>query len=95
MADESTDTTAVALTGDDEAVAAVGQQVQRLRAADYDRTETLESETTMLNATTALHRASLSWRRADDSEIARMRLAYVITHGIDGRRISALVAGAP
>ena len=91
----TTDATAVALTSDDDVVGAVGQQIERLRAADYDRTETLDSETTMLNATTALHRAYFSWLRADGSEIARLRLAYVITHGVSGRRISALVVGAP
>jgi hypothetical protein len=91
----TTDENASWLGGEQEVVDSVGQQVGRLRAADYDRTETLESETTMLNATTALHRALFSWVRADGSEIARMRLAYVITHGVAGRRISALVVGAP
>ena len=87
----TTDATAVALTSEDEVVGAVGQQVDRLRGAGYARTETLDSETTMLNASTALHRAHFAWLRADDSEIARMGLAYVITHGDSGRRISALV----
>ncbi len=91
----TTDATAVALTGEDEVVGAVGQQIDRLRAAGYDRTETLDSETTMLNATTALHRAHFAWLRADDSEIARMGLAYLITHGVSGRRISALIVGTP
>ena len=91
----TTDATAVALTGEDEVVGAVGQQIERLRAAGYDRTETLDSETTMLNASTALHRAQFAWLRADGSEIARMGLAYVITHGVSGRRISALIVGTP
>jgi hypothetical protein len=91
----TTDDTAVSLTAEDAVVESVGQQVGRLRGADYDRTETIDSETTVLNATTALHRAHFSWLRADGSEIARMRLAYVITHGVGGRRISALVVGAP
>ena len=91
----TTDATAVALTGEDEVVGAVGQQIERLRAAGYDRTETLDSETTMLNASTALHRAHFAWLRADDSEIARMGLAYLITHGVSGRRISALIVGTP
>ena len=91
----TTDATAVALTGEDEVVGAVGQQIDRLRAAGYDRTRTLDSETTILNASTALHRAHFAWLRADDSEIARMGLAYVITHGVIGRRISALIAGTP
>ena len=91
----TTDETAVALTSEDDVVAALGQQVDRLRAAGYARTDTLESETTILNASTALHRARFAWLRADDSEIARMGLAYVITHGVSGRRISALVVGTP
>jgi hypothetical protein len=91
----TTDATAVALTSDDDVVDAVGQQIERLRAAGYERTETLDSDTTMLNATTAIHRAHFSWLRSDGSEIARMRLAYVITHGVSGRRISALVVGTP
>lgn len=91
----TTDATAVWLTSEAAVVESVGQQIERLRAGDYDRTETLDSETTMLNATTALHRAQFSWLRADGSEIARMRLAYVITHGVSDRRISALVVSAP
>jgi hypothetical protein len=91
----TTDATVLALTTEDDVVESVGQQIERLRAAGYDRTETLDSETTMLNATTALHRAYFSWLRADGSEIARMRLAYVITHGVSGRRISVLVVGTP
>jgi hypothetical protein len=91
----TTDATAAALTSEDEVVAAVGQQIERLRAAGYDRTETLDSETAVLNGTTALHRAHFAWLRADGSEIARMRLAYVITDGVSGRRISALVVGTP
>jgi hypothetical protein len=91
----TTDETAVAITSEDDVVGAVGQQIERLRAAGYARTETLDSSTTMLNGTTALHRAHFAWLRADDSEIARMGLAYVITHGVSGRRISALVVGTP
>jgi ketosteroid isomerase-like protein len=91
----TTDATVLALTGEDQVVDAVRPQIERLRAAGYDRTETLDSETTVLNATTALHRAFMSWLRADGSEIARMRLTYVITHGVNGRRISALVVGTP
>jgi hypothetical protein len=56
---------------------------------------TLHSETSLLNATTALHRADFSWLRADGSEIARLQVTYVITHGVGGRRISALVVGTP
>lgn len=91
----TTDATAVTLTGDDEVADAVGQQIERLRTAGYDRTETLDSETTMINATTALHRADFAWLRAGGSEIARLRVTYVITHADSGHRISALMVGAP
>jgi hypothetical protein len=59
----TTDATAVTLTGEDDVVGAVGQQIERLRA--------------------------------DDSESARMGLAYLVTHGVSGRRISALIVGTP
>jgi hypothetical protein len=91
----TTDANVLALTGEDEVVDAVRPQIERLQAAGYDRTETLSSETTLLNATTALHWASFSWLRADGSEIARLRVTYVITHRVSGRRLSALVVGAP
>ena len=91
----TTDASALALTRSEDVVDVVGQQVERLRAADYDRTTTLDSETSLLNATTALHRADFSWLRADGSEIARLRVTYVITDGVGGRRISALVVGTP
>jgi hypothetical protein len=91
----TTDATALALTREDQVVDAVRPQIERLRAADYDRTESLDSETIVLNATTTLHRADLSWRRADSSEIARARVTYVITDGDGGRRLSALAVGTP
>ena len=52
--------------------------------------ETLDSDTTAINATTAFHAAEFSRRRADGSEIARLRAAYLITLGAHGWRISAL-----
>jgi hypothetical protein len=91
----TTDAVAVALTREDEVVDGVRPQIERLRAADYDRTETLDSETVVLNATTILHTAGFSWLRADGSEIARARVTYVITDGASGRRLSALVVGTP
>ena len=91
----TTDANVLALTREDEVVDAVRPQIERLQAAGYDRTETLDSETTLLNATTALHRADFSWLRADGSEIARLRVTYVITDGVNGRRLSALVVGTP
>jgi NTF2-like protein (DUF6841) len=69
---------------------AIGGQIAGLRAAGYHRTETLDSETTVISATTALHAAEFSRQRADGSEIGRLRARYLITLGAHGRRISAL-----
>ena len=91
----TTDAKVLALTREDDVVEAVRPQIERLRAADYDRTETVDSETHVLNATTTLHRADFSWLRADGSEIARARVTYVITDGANGRRLSALAVGTP
>jgi hypothetical protein len=86
----STDDAAVALTSDEQVLSALGGQIERMRAAGYDRSETLESEVVAINATSALHTAEFSRRRADGAEIGRLRATYLITDGPDGRRISAL-----
>lgn len=92
----TTDAAAVALMTEADVLNAIGGQIAGLRAAGYDRTETLDSDTTAINATTAFHTAEFSRQRADGSEIVRLRATYVITVGAHGRRISALaVHSAP
>ena len=86
----TSDETAVALTTEDEVLNAVRRQMEGMRAAGYNRSETLSSEVVAINATSALHTAEFSRRRADASEIGRMRVTYLITVGASGRRISAL-----
>lgn len=87
----STDHAVLALTTSAEVLGAARQQVEGMRAADYERSETLASEIVALNATSALHTAAFSRRRKDASEIGRLRATYLITDGANGRRISALV----
>jgi hypothetical protein len=70
-------------------------QVDGMHAANYDHSETLSSETTILNHNTALHRAAFSRQRADGEEISRVTATYVVTLQPDGFRISALVLHAP
>jgi hypothetical protein len=60
----TTDADAVALMTEADVLNAIGGQIAGLRAAGYDRTETLDSETTVINATTAFHAAELSRQRA-------------------------------
>jgi hypothetical protein len=91
----ATDDGFFALTGDDQVVAAARQQVDGMRAAGYDRSEILDSEVTVLNATSALYRGSFSRRRSDGSEIGRVTVTYLVTDGPSGRRISVLAAHSP
>ena len=90
----TTDAAAVALVTEDEVLNAVRQQITGMRAAGYDRSDTLDSDTIVLNATSALHTAGFSRQRADGSEIGRLRATYLITDGPQGRRISALAVHA-
>ena len=86
----ATEATAVALMTEEDVLAAVHDQISGMRAAGYDRSETLDSETTSVNATTAFHTAEFARRRADGSEIGRLRATYLIIDSDRGRRISAL-----
>jgi hypothetical protein len=86
----TTEAAAVALMTEQEVLATVHDQISGMRAAGYHRSEKLDSETRSINATTALHTAEYSRRRADGSEIERLRATYLIIDSRRGRRISAL-----
>jgi hypothetical protein len=86
----STDEAALALVTEEQVLNAVGRQIEGMRAAGYDRSETLSSEVVAINATTELQTAEFVRLRADGSELGRLRATYLITAGPDGRRISAL-----
>lgn len=91
----TTDAACVALADGEQVAAAVRRQVDDLRADDYDRTEQLTAATVVLNRTCATHRALLSRRRRDGSEIARLEATYLITGAVEGRRIAAIVVHSP
>ena len=91
----TTDDGVLALTSGDQVVAAVQRQVDGMRAAGYARSETLRSEVTVLNATSALYRATFSRRRSDGGEISRLTATYLVTAGPLGRRISVLAVHSP
>jgi hypothetical protein len=59
----TTDDRYFALTSDAQVVAVAQQQVDGMRGADYHRSAVLDSEVTVLNATSALYRGSFSRRR--------------------------------
>lgn len=91
----TTDDRFFALTSDDQVVAVVQQQVDGMRAAGYGRSETLDSEVTVLNSTSALYRGTFSRQRSDGGEISRFTATYLVTDGPTGRRISVLAVHSP
>jgi hypothetical protein len=91
----TTDEGFFALTSDDQVVAAVQQQVDGMRAADYYGSEILGSEVTVLNSTSALYRGTFSRHRSDGAEIGRLTATYLVTDGAAGRRISVLAVHGP
>ena len=91
----TTDDGCLALTSDDQVVAAVEQQVAGMRAAGYDHSEILHFEVTVLNATSALYRGTFSRQRRDGGEIGRLTATYLVTDGPVGRRMAALAVHSP
>ncbi len=91
----TTDGGFVALTSDDQVVAAVQQQVDGMRATGYQRTEILGSEVTVVNSTSALYRGTFSRQGSDGGEISRLTATYLVTDGAAGRRISVLAVHSP
>lgn len=91
----STDDAFVALTSEDQIVAGVQPQLDGMRAAGYDHSDTLHSDVTVLNATSAICRGEFSYVRGDGAEIRRVALSYLVTDSAAGRRISALLVHSP
>jgi hypothetical protein len=93
----TTDDGCFALTSDDQVAAAAQQQVDGMRAADYDHGEVLhfEVEVTILNATSALYRGTFSRQRGNGGEISRLTATYLVADGPVGRRIAALAVHSP
>ena len=87
----STDSGCRTLADGAEVLGFAEQQVDELRAAGYDRSEELAAETEVLNRSCATRCALLSRLRADGTEIARLRVTYLITDAGRGPRISAIV----
>jgi hypothetical protein len=88
----TTDEGVVALMTDDEAAAVMQSQIDGLRALHFDHSQVLQSEVTVLNATSALFRATLSRRNADGAEIDCPTVTYLITDDVAGPRIAVLAA---
>jgi hypothetical protein len=87
-----TDDGTTVLADDEQVVAHLRHQLDALVRLDYDRSELLDSDTTLLNSRTATHRARVRRVRADGSEIVRLEATYLVAAGAQGHRISAIVA---
>ena len=88
----SSDAGCLVLGDEGQLLAFAQQQMEGLRSAQYDRSDVLDAETTLLNRSCALHRGRFVRLRADGTEIARAEFTYVIIEGPVGRRIAALIA---
>lgn len=91
----SSDAGCLVLADESQVRAAAQQQIDGLRAADYDRSEVLAAETTVLNQSCAMHHGSFARLRADGSELSRLDATYLITDTSAGRRISVIVIHTP
>jgi hypothetical protein len=91
----TTDDGVFALASGAEVVGVLQQQVDRMRAASYARSEILASKVAVLNARSALYEGTFSWHRSDGVEFNRLTATYLLTVGAEGRRISALVVHTP
>lgn len=87
----TTDDAVLAITTERDVVSAMRRQIDALRDAQYDHSELLSSELTLINERTALYDAAFSRRRSDGTEIGRLAAAYLVIEGQPGRRIAALM----
>ena len=86
----TTDDGVTTLMTDDEAAAVMQSLVDGLRANGYHHTDVLHSEVSVLNAVSALYRATLSSRNVDGGEIGCPSITYLVTDDVAGLRIVLL-----
>lgn len=86
----TTDDGFVALTTSDDVLVMAQRQVDGMRAADYDHSDVLDLDVSLLNSASVLVTGSFSRRRRDGSEIGRLTATYLVTGASHDRRISAL-----
>jgi len=91
----TTDHGFLALTTDEQVIAAAQHQIDAMREAGYARSQILDSGATILNSTSALYHQTFSRHSSDGSEISRGTTTYLVTDGPAGRRISMLAMHSP
>jgi hypothetical protein len=88
----TTDDGVTTLMTDDEAAAVMQSLADGLHANGYHHTEVLQSEVSILNATSAVYRGSMSRRNAEGKEIGSPTITYLLTDDVAGLRIVVLAA---
>lgn len=91
----TTDLGFLALTSDEQVLAAAQQQIDAMREAGYAHSQIVDSGATILNSASALYRQTFSRPRSGGSEISRGTTTYPVTDGPAGRRISMLAMHSP
>jgi hypothetical protein len=91
----TTDDGFFAMTNATGVISGIQPQIDGMRASAYQRSEILDYAVTLINAKSALYRATFSRRRSDGSEINRLTGTYLVTDGAAGRRISVLAIHTP
>jgi hypothetical protein len=87
----TTDRGAFALNSEERVARALTEQLDGMRAADYDHSDVLEARMEILNTVCSLYRGHFSRRARDGSEMGHVRVTYVVTDRGAGRRIAALI----
>lgn len=88
----TTDDGVTTLMTDDEGAAVIQSLADGLRANGFHHTEILHSEVSVLNATSAIYRGSMSRRNADGGEIGALTITYLVTDDVAGLRIVVLAS---
>jgi hypothetical protein len=77
---------------DDEAAAIIQSLVDGLRALGFHHIEVLHPEVTVLNATSAVYRATMSRRNQSGDEIGCPTISYLVTDDVAGMRVKVLAS---
>jgi hypothetical protein len=75
---------------DDEAAGVIQSLVDGLRALGFHHIEVLHPEVTVLNAMSAIYRATMSRRNQHGDEIGCPTITYVVTDDVAGIRVKVL-----
>jgi hypothetical protein len=86
----TTDDGVITVMTDDETAAVMQSLADGLRANGYHHTDVVQSEVSVVNAVSALHRCTMSRRTREGGEIGRPTITYLVTDDVGGLRIVVL-----